>query len=304
MPAAKSKRRRKWRMLLPFMAIVSVLVLTLWIAIHRVPWLGPLLADTARSLVGPGPIAKLEDFAYGLEDRWNRFWRSDEQPEAYWEVTNTPPPPSPSASSSGADLPKLPPFIVKDVPPVHKSWSAPGDGVWVALRDEQQPNESPKMFKTLLHPDRNRSWSTVAVVAVDLRRVRLNLVAGRHEPKSTEREGENYKRTGLIPESAHDHVLAAFNGGFKLEHGHYGMRIDGVTLVKPRNRVCTIAMNTDDRLEIGSWERFAHLDKDLRWWRQTPHCMWEKGKLHIGLHAGENTHWGATVDGDTVIRRS
>jgi len=300
--AKKSTKSRRWRWILVLLAMGPVLVLGLWVAIHRIPWLGPLFADTARSVVGPGPIADLEDAAYGMEDRWNRFWRKDQMPEAYWDVPATKS--SAPSASAGNHLPKLPPFHVEDVPPVHKSWSAPGDGTWVPVEDPQHPGDSPRMFKTLLHPDRNRSWSAVTVVAADLRQVRLNLVAGRWEPKATEKEGLSYKRTGLVPESAHDGLLAAFNGGFKLEHGHYGMRIDGVTLVKPRSKVCTIAMHADDRLEIGSWERFEEQDRELRWWRQTPFCMWERGKLHVGLKFGENTHWGATVDGDTVIRRS
>lgn len=279
---------------------MPVLVLGLWIAIHRIPWLGPLLADSARAVVGPGPIAKLEDFAYGAEDRWNRYWRQDQMPEAYWEV----PAPTVAPASATPEVPELPPFRVKDVPPMHKSWSAPGDGVWVPVEDKQHPGEAPRMFKTLLHPDRNRSWAAVTMVAVDLRQVRLHLVAGRWEPKATEKEGYSYKRTGLIPENAQDQLLAAFNGGFKLEHGRYGMRVDDVTLVRPRAKVCTVAMHPDDRLEIGSWERFAEDHQKLRWWRQTPYCMWEQGKLHLGLRADDNTTWGATVDGDTVIRRS
>jgi hypothetical protein len=253
--------------------------------------------------VGPGPIAKLEDIAYGTEDRWNQFWRKNDQPQAYWEVPAPSPIPTPPASFE-PEKPRLPPFQISDVGPMHKSWSAPGDGVWLPVHDKQHPEDTPRMFKTLLHPDRSRSWAAVTVIAADLRQVRLNIVAGRWEPKATEQAGFSYKRTGLIPEDAHDELLAAFNGGFKLEHGRYGMRVDGVTLVRPRARVCTVAMYPDDRLVIGSWERFSEDNEKFRWWRQTPYCMWEEGKLHLGLRVDDATTWGATVDGDTVIRRS
>ncbi|HPY21070.1 MAG TPA: hypothetical protein PLM08_25485, partial [Polyangiaceae bacterium] len=69
-----TKRKRKIAALLVAI-LVPTMVLGLWIAIHRIPWLGPWLADSARSVVGPGPIATLEDVAYGIEDRWNRVWR-------------------------------------------------------------------------------------------------------------------------------------------------------------------------------------------------------------------------------------
>ena len=274
--------------------------LGLWVAIHRVEWLGPLLADSARAVVGPEPVAKLEDVAYAIEDRWNRFWRRDERPQAYWEVPASPQrvvAPSPAAAE------QLPAFSPRDVPPMHTSFSAPGDGQWVPVVDPRHSDEPPRMYKTLLHPDRNRSWAAVSIVAADLRQVELHLMPGRHEPKATEQEAQNVARPGLIPADHQSQLLAAFNGGFKLEHGHYGMRVDGLTFVRPRNGVCSIAM-FDDRLVIRTWEAIAESEKDMLWWRQTPPCMFEQGKLHPGLTVEKNTRWGATLDGDTVIRRS
>jgi hypothetical protein len=42
----------------------------------------------------------------------------------------------------------------------------------------------------------------------------------------------------------------------------------------------------------------------MRWYRQAPECMWSKDVLHPGLVGGKGLKWGATLDGDTVIRRS
>jgi hypothetical protein len=42
----------------------------------------------------------------------------------------------------------------------------------------------------------------------------------------------------------------------------------------------------------------------MRWYRQAPECMYEDGKIHPGLTVGSGLKWGATLDGDTVIRRS
>src|SRR6185436_17698307 len=174
-----------------FVATPVVLLLLLWIAIHRVRWLGPLLADGARAVLGPTAVAKIEDFAYGLDDRWKRLWHSEDKPEAYWDVPTTPSgapvaPPAPSASGSAAPGP--PPFRPTDVPPVHASWSAPGDGVWVPIADPRHPEDPPRMFKTLLHPDRVRSWAAVSLVAVELARVELHLVAGRYEPERDDKK--------------------------------------------------------------------------------------------------------------------
>jgi len=159
------------------------------------------------------------------------------------------------------------------------------------------------MYKTLLHPDRVRSWAAVSVVAVDLRQVDLHLVAGRYEPE-TDDKNVHYERPAIIPTEARGDLLAAFNGGFKSTHGHHGMRIDGVTIEKPRKDGCTIALYDDGHLAIRTWEKIADDEPHLLWWRGAPGCMVELGKLHPGLAADDNTYWGSTLEGSTVIRRS
>jgi hypothetical protein len=42
----------------------------------------------------------------------------------------------------------------------------------------------------------------------------------------------------------------------------------------------------------------------MQWFRQTPACMYENNTMHVGLRQPETRLWGATLDGDTVIRRS
>jgi hypothetical protein len=160
------------------------------------------------------------------------------------------------------------------------------------------------MLKTLLHTDAGRSWAEVFVVAIDLRRVRLYAVAGTREPAADSPEGEKYERTALIPPAHTEELLAAFNGGFMTEHGGYGMKVDGVTLVKPKPNACTIAVYDDDSLRIAPWRDLAGDEPKMRWFRQAPECMWAADKLHPGLQGGKGLKWGATLDGDTVIRRS
>jgi len=270
-----------------------------------VPWLGSFIADSLRRVIGVEAVSRLEDFAYSVQDRFNRFWRADEKPKAYWTVPGSSvAKPLPTASASADAECKVPPFRPTDVGPVHKSWSAPGDGQWVAIKDSRHPTLTPRMFKTLVHPDKYRSWAAVSIVAIDRRQVKLHMMAGRHEPKARTREARSLQRPALIPTEHHDALLAAFNGGFKAEHGYYGMKIDGVVIIKPRPLACIIAMFPGDELVIGDWERLkARVPKAL-WWRQTPACMVDQGKFHDGLVSEKNTYWGATLNGDTVIRRS
>jgi hypothetical protein len=299
-PAPKKKRRWLRRTLISLGVGIPIVGLALWIAIHRVEWLGPWLADTGRAIVGNDAIAWLEDTLYGVEDKYNLATKGDQAPTAHWEVPAEEPasPPKPDKALL------YPVFTPKNVEPMHASFAAPGDGKWVAMSDPHNPGEAAPLFKTLLHPDKKRGWAHVAIVAVDLRQVRLHLVAGLHEPMTKLPEAKAQKRTGLIAEADLPRALAAFNGGFKTTHGNYGMKAEGVLWVEPRGRSCTVAMYEKDALKIQSWEAIEASRDSMTWFRQTPMCMYENGEMHKGLTVEENTHWGSTLDKDTVIRRS
>jgi len=300
---AADRRKRRWRRgLFGALAAAPLLLLGLWVAVHRVEWLGPLIANSLRAVIGKDNVAKLEDFAYGIEDKFNRWWRKDEKPHAYWAVpAKAPPPPAPAAA--GARQPSEPPFRPKDVGPMHAKWAAPGDGQWIALADPVRPDD-PAMYKTLIHPDPFRSWSEVFVVAVDLRRAELHAMPGYREPAATVADAKKMERPGRVPDRDHALLIAAFNGGFMTEHGEYGMKVGATTIVPPKPSSCTVARYDDGRVRIGTWKKLAEEEPQMSWFRQAPACMYEDGKMHVGLSVANNRSWGATLDGDTVIRRS
>jgi Phosphodiester glycosidase len=175
---------------------------------------------------------------------------------------------------------------------------APGDGVWINVA----PGEN-NLRKTLIHPDPARTWAELFVVAIDLTQVSLSWVPGLHEPESRAEDSDDYQRTGRIPSDVRSQVIAAFNGGFKTEHGKFGAQIDGITLVTPRPHLCTLAQTQDGQLLLGTYTALDTI-QELRWLRQTPACMVENGDLHPGLAREDTKNWGATLDGGTVIRRS
>jgi hypothetical protein len=291
--------------------VSPVLLLTAWLIIHRVPGVAPWLADSLRAVIGVDAVARLEETAYGLEDRFYAVWRRGERPRAYWQVppeplaAATPPPsaPPPNAPEPSVHAPELKPFRPANVGPVLASLAAPGDGQWVVL-PESTPLDQARMFKTLLHPDKERSWAELFVVALDLRRLRVYLVPGTVEPQATLKEALELPRSGRIPDEHLGAVVAAFNGGFKTEHGHYGMYVNGVTLVAPQETSCTVAYFKDHSLRIASWSKLKDELDESAWWRQTPTCMFEEGVMHPRMAEGFVTRWGSQLDGETVIRRS
>jgi hypothetical protein len=296
-----AKKPRRWRRRLLIAAAVMVGLLAAgWIAAHN--GYGPAIANAMRAVFGNEFVAWLEDTAYGVEDWVNTKTKADEAPAAPWDVPDTAvsaPPPDPSAVPTGP-----PPFTLANVGPMHDNVATKGDGVWLPLTDPRKPDDRVRLLKMFVHPDKNRSWSVVVIVAADLSIVKLNPMAGRREPESRTKESKTYERKALVPAEHVDALLAAFNGGYMTTHGDYGMKIDGVVLVPPRTLCCVFAEMGDGSLHIGSWENIRDREPEMKWWRQAPICMYEDGKPHPALDMPK-MGWGASsVSGTTVIRRS
>ncbi|MGK4004598.1 phosphodiester glycosidase family protein [Sorangium sp. So ce1036] len=298
-PQRARRPRARWpERALRGVAIAAIAVEALWYGIHEVRGFGPALADGVRAVLGPAPVAWAEDVAYGVADRLNQARYRNATPKTFWE-------PAPAAAAEGTeDVEPIEEESISSPSPFEPPFAevaATGDGVWVPIRDAVRPNDAPVLWKSVVHPDPRRSFSAIAVVAIDLGRVDLQLVAGTKEPFSPDVPAE--RRPGLIPEAHAAELIAAFNGGFKAMHGHYGMMLDGDTFLPPRNIACTIALYRGGAVRIRTWRKIRGDEPRMIGYRQTPRCLVEQGELHYLLY-DSNRDWGATVSGETVIRRS
>ncbi len=265
---------------------------------HEVPGFGPAVADGARAVVGPGPVAWLEDVSYGVADWFNTLTRGREAPRTYWaEEASADAPPVEQAPGSPDPLAAAPPAFE----PPFEAVAAEGDGRWIPMRAPQDPGPV-AMYKALVHPDPKRPFAAVAVVAIDLRQIDLHLVPGTDEPKSM--RVPRADRPGKIPDEDQEVLVAAFNGGFKAMHGNYGMRMGDRVFLPPRAIACDVAMGPSGQVVIATHEVLEPTEPKLLWYRQTPPCLVEGGEPNPGLLHEFNRNWGATVGGDTIIRRS
>jgi len=296
------RRRLSWRTFGMVGATLVAMTILLWIAIHRVPWLGPWLADGVRAVVGPAPVAWAEDVAYGWQDRVNRWRHGKDAPHTYWEVPGDWVPVA-SASPVPAAAESSPPcFPPKNFEPPFRVVAASGDGVWVPVDGRASVGGQSVMFKTMVHPDHERPYTVLALVAMDVSKVRIHAVAGTLEPRST--TFPESLRTGIVPEAQRPSLIAAFNGGFQTIHGGYAMMVDGHRIGEPRADACTVGLYRDGTIRIRSWPDLEAETDRMTAYRQTPRCLVENGQRHPELENRYNTSWGAVVDGGTVIRRS
>src|SRR5690606_35819863 len=124
----------------------------------------------------------------------------------------------------------------------------------------------PVLYRTILHPDAERAYAELFVFALDLSKVSVHAVAGSVEPRSP--AGTKAARPGVVPERDRERLIAALNGGFKAEHGHFGMTVDGTVLLAPNPRSRTFAALPDGELRIATWTALASDASRFSGWRQ------------------------------------
>ncbi|MGE5602987.1 MAG: phosphodiester glycosidase family protein [Nitrososphaerales archaeon] len=315
--------------------------------------------DWVRNIVGPGPVATIENTYYRVVDMYDQWRYHATGQAAGWSLNASVSAPSsvavgafgsagvstPAAGAaisqkgSPAEAPTRPqvasgqnqpargkPTGLAMLAPVqqHASSAAPafapppnvtpllaspalrGEGVWQPLTTLGQPAGAPPLlWQTVLRPDPGRPYAAVALVAMDLSRSQVHIVAGAREPAST--VPDRGLRTGAIPDAVQTggRLLAAWNGGFKAVHGHYGMMTDGVVWLPAKDGMATAAVDADGRLTIGAWGRGVKPDQAWVAWRQNNPPLIEDGVIDPDVIRLANTvRWGASLDGAVFIWRS
>ncbi|HEX5099749.1 MAG TPA: phosphodiester glycosidase family protein [Polyangiaceae bacterium] len=287
--------RKRSRFVVATLVVGATLALGAWTAMRTVPWFGPLVADSLRAVLGGERVTALEEAVASVEDRVERVTH-DGKARSLDDAT----PAALLLPAKPEETPLTRALAPSNVAPLYPAVAALEDGVFRAM--PTRFGDAP-IYRTMLHPDRERAYSELFVFALDLSKLSVHAAAGSVEPKS-DRALPGVERPGMVPEADRGRLVAAFNGGFKAEHGEFGMMVDGTELLRPKSYSCTFAGSADGSITIGTFSKLNAPSRSFAWWRQTPGCMVENGELHPGLRSPDTKNWGATIDGKTVIRRS
>jgi hypothetical protein len=223
--------------------------------------------------------------------------------------------PSASATTPGSAAEAKPDAVQKasetafpppDFTPPHERSAKPGDGKWVPLGDPARRDHAADapalLFQTTVHPHKVSRFISVTVVAIDLTRASVHLVAGTEDPVAPHVPKE--ERSGLVPSDHQASLLAVFNGGYQTGHGRWGVMIDSKLFVPARDTGCTLALYRDGTARIRTWPALAGSEGEMAAFRQTPPCLAEEGKLHPDLDAGRERAWGGRVPNIKTRNRS
>jgi hypothetical protein len=283
-----------------FFLLAAIFILAVVPAIS--PAFGADMADLLRTVFGPQPVAMLESTSAGLHDALSRYLYKNGSPQIAW-TASTP-------LAEPASKPKRPASGSKVQGQLAPSNSPTKDNSAVALAAPQlgwQPygplvNGTAVLARTLISPDPNRPYAGVALVRMDLSRLQLHMMPGNQEPSHDPSILSAFPSLGMIPPSDKGKLVAAFNGGFKTINGHYGMMVNGVTLVPARPNMGTVAVYADGHVQIGTWGKDSVPSTNIVAYRQNCPALIDAGQLNPDLSYNNRNEWGYTGNTDITWR--
>lgn len=162
-----------------------------------------------------------------------------------------------------------------------------------------------------------RGWSPVATVRgevaawiaqrggatlmrFDQRLVRLALHAGAAEPG-----GSGWLHGDRISGREIHRVLAAFNGGFKLNYGSVGFLLGGRVAVPLSRGLASIVTYSNGATQIGAWhEGVPAQGVPIASVRQNLHLLIDHGAAAASVDTCVQSCWGSTLGGGSSVPRS
>jgi hypothetical protein len=314
----------KGRKSLLFLTGVLVAILLLMVGpvllVKVSPAAGAYGADYLRKIIGNQAVVAMETVIFKLEDSArNLEYRMGLAPAASpWAVssgitpfptrtlapyvlenpTKTPVPLIPGTGVLIRPSPTVPPVWMP--PPVTPLGALQGVAVWQPFIQDPQGNTV--AYRTFVQPDDTRPYALTGIVAFDLEKIRLHFVLGTSEPYAP---GVAKLGTGKIPaqDLVPGRLLAAFNGGFKYQHGNFGAMADGFTSSPPKDGEGTLAIYQDGHLHMGVWGQDITPSSDMVAFRQNGVLVIQNGAVTQAV-SDSNSYWGYTVSKGTVTWRS
>jgi hypothetical protein len=308
-------------------ACVPVVVVDQW------PAAGAHGANSLRAIFGVRFVAHMETFVFTVKDTIQRleYQTGLKKPAAPWQASviersvSQPAAPAPKriASALGASHPSRPAADAAAVPvalatptlaaptptrPAAVGWrpadikpfgKLSGEGVWQPYI--QNGSEQALLYKTFLSPDPDRPYAIVDVIAIDISKTQLHFALGSEQPYES---AKIPRAAGRIPpeDQQPDQLLAAFNGGFMVEHGRFGAMVNGLVTVHPKNGLGTLAIYRDGSLRMGAWGEDIQPSSEMAAYRQNGPLAIKDGQRSTLV--AKPSYWGYTISGDTVTWRS
>ena len=180
--------------------------------------------------------------------------------------------------------------------PLVVSPSLPGEGVWNPVGPTIDGVAA--MYEAQFRADTVYTSQITSAVWMDPTLVRVALVPGAYEP------GGQWAQTSYVNQAQLPSVVAAFNGGFRMQDSRGGFYLDGRTSVPLRPGAASMVIYEDGRIDIGSWGSEVSMSQRVTAVLQNVVLLVDHGELAPDATYTDHRIWGATLGGNTVVARS
>ena len=300
----KISRKASWLSLFFSISLLIAALFGVGVILPAVsPASGAQVADLLRSVVGPQPVADIESVSFRIKDAINQYLSVHDGGKAQISIYQYTAYQAPVAARKLVSTSNNPfqPVQAVNIPATDVVSAAPQIG-WHAYG--QTMNGTPMMAQALLSLDPQRPYAAIALVRIDLSRLQLHMMPGYLEPSHDGNILKAIPNVGMIPLPDQSHLIAAFNGGFKAVNGHYGMMVNGLTLLPPQPGLATLAVYRDGHVNIGAWEGGISPTPDLVAFRQNCPLIVQNGQLNQMVNVVNYVMWGNTIGNQDITWRT
>ena len=300
----KISRKASWLSLFFSISLLIAALFGVGVILPAVsPASGAQVADLLRSVVGPQPVADIESVSFRIKDAINQYLSVHDGGKAQISIYQYTAYQAPVAARKLVSTSNNPfqPVQAVNIPATDVVSAAPQIG-WHAYG--QTMNGTPMMAQALLSQDPQRPYAAIALVRIDLSRLQLHMMPGYLEPSHDGNILKAIPNVGMIPLPDQSHLIAAFNGGFKAVNGHYGMMVNGLTLLPPQPGLATLAVYRDGHVNIGAWEGGISPTPDLVAFRQNCPLIVQNGQLNQMVNVVNYVMWGNTIGNQDITWRT
>ena len=293
---ARANRKRRNRRIRRTVGVIALAMLAI------VGWsLGHALTRPGNDPIGTKFVEWVRDHGGGgAVNTIEAWWYSGHQPpKGGTPKGGIPKVAAPVAVPSHARV-NLRPTLISSIPNPVRPFVAnplPGEGVW-------QPTGKlvagvPAVYQTFVRPDTVHTSLLAGIISMDQRRLRTVLYNGLDVPG-----GGAWQHGASVAPADDAGLVAAFNGGFRLDASRGGYVTEGRTMRPLVDGRASFVIGRDGTATVGAWSRDVALTPDVVSVRQNLDLIVDGGSPIPGLLANDHYRWGATLGGEIFVWRS
>ncbi len=255
----------------------------------------PIQAQAAdsilRPLIGEKNTLLLESEYFGAQDKLNamRYSLLGQSAPVYSSV----------ASQKNIQVKNTNQMNLTNIPVPNSLKPLAEEGVWFPIAQNLYPGQE-IIARTFIRPDLTHPYAIVSLVKMDMKKLSIGITAGTYYPGGY----HHMYGPGTIPQNvlSQNLLLAAFNGGFQVRDGHYGMVVGGKTYVPLRTDMPLLAIYKDGSAGFIDYTGQA-LPVNVAAVRQNGPYLVKNGVITPYVEQGPDT-WGRTTTNSMYTWRS